>query len=167
MAQATNDDGVTVDEIDAAFRVLEAVRQDLTDAGMRSEASVLNEAHYLVQQYDQGSNWHEPNSIGELFVSDSKAETQPTRRTDHYWTPNVGDVMLDPKSNPKYGDGRVEVTEVTDKPSKYHQVDVDTGTRSVAHLNPTEPDDAPVVMGTYVDGSDKEYAFPVSRLERL
>lgn len=164
---ATNDDGITTDDIDTAFRVLETVREDLASDGMRAEASTVNEAHYLVQQYDEASEWHNPDSLAALFAdTDSSFTTQPTDETDHYWLPMEGDVMYDPDSNPKFGDGQVRITEVTRTPASRSYVECDTGKRSVAWLNPDEPDDAPVVKGEYVGGSGKEYKFPVTRLEK-
>lgn len=155
MAPATNDDGITTDEIDTAYRVLETVRENLAADGMRSEASTINEAHYLVQQYDEGSDWHDPNSLAALFT-----DTQPTDETDHYWLPMEGDVMYDPvrKSD-------VTITEVTRTPANRSYIETDTGKRSVAFRNRDEPEDAPVVKATY-PGGDTEYKFPVTRLEK-
>jgi len=141
MAEQTTDDGITVQEIDAAYKVLETLRENLSDDDMGNLAEITNEAHYLVQQYDEGANW-----------------------SQSYDLPDVGDVLVDPESNPRFGDGRVEVTDVLHKESRLHYVDVDTGRRSVAYMNPSHPSDAPVVMARYVDGSDKEYAFPCTRL---
>jgi hypothetical protein len=84
----------------------------------------------------------------------------------HEWNiPEEGDVLLDPESNPRFGDGRVRVTEVLGTQAKTTYFDSRTGKRSVAFANPGHPDDAPVVKGTYVDGNDKEYHFPVTRLK--
>jgi len=142
MAEQTTDDGITVQEIDAAYEVLEVLRENLQEDGMGNLAEIANEAHYLVQQYDEGARW-----------------------TTGYDLPEVGDVLTDPESNPRYGDGRVKVVEVTEQPSRTCHVDVKTGRRSVAYLNPSHPADAPVVKARYVEGSDKVYHFPVTRLE--
>lgn len=156
MAPATNDDGITTDEIDTAFRVLEMVRESLAEDGMRSEASTINEAHYLVQQYDEGSNWHGPNSLAALFAPN----TPDSDDGNDYDLPLEGDVMYDPLTG-----AEVTITEVTHTPAERSYVEDETGKKSVAFLNPEYPDDSPVVKATYRDG-DKEYKFPVTRLEK-
>jgi len=57
MAEQTTDDGITVQEIDAAYEVLEVLRENLQEDGMGNLAEIANEAHYLVQQYDKGARW--------------------------------------------------------------------------------------------------------------
>lgn len=141
MGEQTTHDGLTVEQIETAYEVLEAVRENHRQENRDGMATTVNEAHYLVQQYEQNADW-----------------------SADYDLPEVGDVLVDPESNPRFGDGRVEVTDVLHKESRLHYVDVNTGTRSVAYLNPSHPADAPVVMARYVEGSDKEYAFPVTRL---
>lgn len=143
MAEQTTSDGLTVEQIDNAYEVLEILRENLSDDGMDNLSQIVNEAHYLVQQYDEGADWSQT-----------------------YDLPDVGDELVDTEANPKFGDGRVEVTDVLHKESRLHYVDVNTGRRSVAYMNPSHPADAPVVMARYIEGSDKEYAFPCTRLSK-
>ena len=76
---------------------------------------------------------------------------------------SFGDVVKDTRG-PHWGSGMVRITEVLDTvANKYHVPEKDN--MALSYLNPEEPDDAQVVKGVYTDGSDKEYAFPVTRLE--
>lgn len=90
-----------------------------------------------IKVYDQDEN---------IVYSDSIAE---------------GDVVYDENSPNWSDDNRVEVTEVTDARSDEFEVD---GSDTVADFNPDYPADDKVVKGKYVDGGNKEYSFPVSRL---
>ena len=84
-----------------------------------------------------------------------------------YEMPQVGDMMRDTGDLPSWSeDRRVRVIEVTDIPAKDYTIDGDTYGRTVADFNPSEPEDAPVVVANYV-GATKEYSFPVTRLESL
>jgi hypothetical protein len=79
--------------------------------------------------------------------------------------PDVGDIVMDSESE-NFSSGRVRVTEVTDTPCSEHTIEKINGRETtVADENIGHPRDAPVVMGEYVDGSSKEYAFPLTRLE--
>lgn len=140
--EQTTEDGITVGEIDAAYKVLETLRENLSDDGMNNLSEICNEAHYLVQQYDEGASWK-----------------------PRYDLPEPGDVLNDPESVIRFGSGDVKVVEVTDKPANSEYVDSAHGEQSIASLNPDHPADAPIVRATYVDGSDKVYAFPCTRLE--
>lgn len=142
MARDTNADGITQEQVDAAFAVLEAVRDEHADAGRTTMADTVNEAHYLVQLYEERSTF---------------------RRS--YDTPDVGDVVFDMDHNPNFGSGCVRVTDVSTRPASRYTIECDYGETTVANRNPDHPADAPVVIGRYVDGSEKEYAFPVTRLE--
>ena len=72
-----------------------------------------------------------------------------------------GDIVYDGNSPNWSDDNRVKVTEVTDQPSEEYVVD---GSDTVSDYNPDYPSDDTVVKGRYVDGGDKEYSFPISRL---
>lgn len=76
--------------------------------------------------------------------------------------PREGDVLVDPDANPKYGDGRVRIEEVTNDTAEGYYYNP---RKTVAQANPSYPDDDRVVVASYVEGSDTHYAFPVSRLE--
>lgn len=142
MAQQVTSDGLTVEQINATYEVLEALRSNFSDEKMFDFAKIANEAHYLVQQYEQDAAWH-----------------------DSFNVPEVGDVVHDTEHVARFGSGDVRVTEVLSVPAKLHYIDVGTGKRSVAYENPGFSPNAPVVKGQYVDGSDKVYAFPCDRLE--
>lgn len=43
---------LTPARIESAMMVLEELREDFHEDGMESEAETMNEAHYLVQEYD-------------------------------------------------------------------------------------------------------------------
>jgi hypothetical protein len=76
----------------------------------------------------------------------------------------VGDLVED-ENPPDWTDGDVlEVVEILSdtRADEYYFGEVIT----VATVNPEYPDDDPVVMATFIDGSEAEYAFPASRLER-
>lgn len=78
--------------------------------------------------------------------------------------PDVGDKMRDPET--EYGNPIVEVVEVMgDAEAATTYFDTAIGSRSVASANPHHPADAPVVRAKYVDGSDRVYSFPCTRLE--
>jgi len=140
MGEQTTHDGLTVEKIETAYEVLEVVRENHRKESQSNLAEIANEAHYLVQQYEQNADWSQA-----------------------YDLPEPGNVLVDPEANPRFGDGRVEVSEVTHIPSHRYEIE-ECHNRSVARLNPTHPGDAPVVKARYVEGSDKVYAFPVTRL---
>jgi hypothetical protein len=78
--------------------------------------------------------------------------------------PDVGDKMRDPET--EYGSPIVEVVDVLeDAEAATTYFDSKFGSRSVASANPHHPADAPVVRAKYVDGSDRVYSFPCTRLE--
>lgn len=53
-----NQDDITEDEIETAFDVLEAARSSFNADGLDDERATLNEAHYLVQLYENDySEW--------------------------------------------------------------------------------------------------------------
>jgi hypothetical protein len=85
---------------------------------------------------------------------------------DSYDLPEVGDVVMDKDHNPRFGDGKVEVTEVLpNAEARTHYIECQTGKRSVAYKNPDRDEYSPIVKGKYVNGSNKVYAFPCTRLE--
>jgi len=76
-------------------------------------------------------------------------------------TPKRGQIMVDDNPAPWSDDERVEVIYATDYEADKFDYD-DTGS-TVADANPSYPSDDNVIIGKYV-GSQKEYAFPASRL---
>jgi hypothetical protein len=48
---------LTPDEVQTAYKVLEIVREDCNEAGMVGEEQCVNDAHVLVQQFDEHANW--------------------------------------------------------------------------------------------------------------
>jgi len=105
--------------------------------------------------------------IGRIFEDGHHGEQsrigQPKKSA--YDLPEEGDVMNDPESNVQFGDGRVKVTKVTSKESKNWTLVVNGKETTVAQQNPGHPSNAPVILGNYIEGSDKSYAYPVTRLE--
>jgi len=140
MVEQTTPDGLTAEQMDAAYAVLETMRENHESEGRSSMAEIINEAHYLVQQYEQNATW-----------------------LPDFDVPDEGDIVVDTESN--FGSGEVEVVNVLNRESRTHYIEKDTGKRSISYLNPGHPPDAPVVEGRYVEGGDKLYAFPVTRLE--
>jgi hypothetical protein len=122
MAETTNDDGISMDELDAAYAVLEAVREDLADAGMSQLAGIVNEAHYLTQLYHDNSTW--------------------TR----YDVPEVGDVMYDGRCPVDV----VEVTDYTAE--LYHIENGDGPSVAQYRENEDYDPKSPVVKVTYPNG---------------
>jgi len=142
MARTTTPDDLTREQIESAYEVLEVLREKHESAGRDSISTVLNEAHYFVQMYEQNARWIQDFDV-----------------------PNRGEIVRDTENNPRYGSGDVEVVEVLSETAREHWISCQSGEMTVARKNPDHPENAPVVKGKYVDGSDKEYAFPVTRLE--
>lgn len=113
---------------------------------------------------------HVSDSAESVDVHDAIAARDDLRQLaeeleNTYELPQVGDVLKDPCSPSMFGDGQVEITEVhPNQRSDMFQINIRNRWTTVAEENPGQPADAPVVEGQYVDGSDKEYAFPVTRL---
>lgn len=142
MARDTNADGITQEQVDAAFAVLEAMRDEHAEAGRTTMQDTVNEVHYFVQLYEERSTFHR-----------------------EYDVPEVGDVVRDTESVPRFGDGHVRVTDVSTRTADREVITIGGRETTVAAENRHHPSDAQVVYGKYVDGSDKTYAFPVTRLE--
>ena len=51
-----SDNEITVSDIHATYKVLEQIREDFLEDGMKSEAELINDAHYYVQEFEQGGN---------------------------------------------------------------------------------------------------------------
>jgi len=104
-------------------------------------------------------------------LSESADLTSPYPEEDlnlwapYYDLPEEGDVLNDPESNARFGDGRVKVTNVTDVTADEYEININGEKTTVAQQNPGHPSRAPVVEGEYVEGSAATYAFPVTRLE--
>lgn len=127
------------------------------------------EVEYTVRvtgdQYDHEAFRETVYEVGGAILDEST--TSQDAKSDDYTVPEIGDRMVDSDSNPRYGKGIVEITKIPPNRAGRHYIETETGERSVAYYNPTEPEDAPVVLAQYVGGSDKEYAFPVTRLQPL
>jgi hypothetical protein len=48
---------LTPAEVQTAYKVLEIVRENYDEAGMVGEENLINDAHALVQRFDEGANW--------------------------------------------------------------------------------------------------------------
>lgn len=59
MTELYNDDGMSIQDMEVVYDVLEQLRENAYNDGRNDDATILNEAHCLVQQYDEGSNWSE------------------------------------------------------------------------------------------------------------
>lgn len=55
-----NADDLRVTDVYTTYRVLETLRQNAVDDGDTDAATTLNEAHCLIQDYEQGSMWNSP-----------------------------------------------------------------------------------------------------------
>jgi len=55
---SVNEDGINYVELKNTFKVLEEIRKSYEDDGMRSEAEAVNNVHYLVQLYENESEWN-------------------------------------------------------------------------------------------------------------
>lgn len=87
---------------------------------------------------------------------------------DKYDVPEVGDVLHDPKSPvPSDYPDDVEIIEIPGEISADYELPYDVEADTPAEANPDEPADAPVVLGEYVEEPGTEYAFPVTRLEKI
>ena len=56
-----NQDGISYVEIKAAFKVLEEICSTFNNDEMGSEEEAVNTTRYLVQQYENESEWRQPN----------------------------------------------------------------------------------------------------------
>lgn len=51
---------LTEQKMDNCYEVLEIIREDLNEDGMAAEGSLINDAHALVQRFDEGVDWVDP-----------------------------------------------------------------------------------------------------------
>lgn len=131
------------------------------------EKDTLHRAADTIDQLLQSHVSDQPSNIDvhdAMAVRDEIREL--TNEPDEYDIPTVGDVLVDTEAVPKFGDGHVQVVEISDKCAGNHGVP-SKGYQSVSELNPGHPEMSPVVLAEYVEGSHKEYAFPVTRLKDL
>lgn len=139
--QATNDDGITIQQIDAAYAVLEQLRENFQKRDIDSLADTMNEAHYLVQQYERNAEFTERShsvEVGEYYIDDTEPTPSPEANT-------------------------VEVVELIDQRADEFVIE-ETG-NTVAEHNGWYPDDDLVVAGRYPNmGKDRIWHFPESRL---
>jgi hypothetical protein len=96
-------------------------------------------------------------------------ETEELDESDHLWV-SEGD-RVEEVDGVSWSRG-FEVVEVTGIPADEYTIDTDTcGTCTVARYywlkNRVHVEDDTVVLVTPIDGSDKEYAYPVSQLRPL
>jgi hypothetical protein len=56
---------LTEEKIDICYEVLEIVREDFNETGMVGEEKLINNAHALVQRFDEGVNWVDPIEVNE------------------------------------------------------------------------------------------------------
>lgn len=130
------------------------------------ERNTAQRAADTINQLLQSHVSDEPTDINVHEAMAVRDELREIKDSDSYDMPSVGDELFDKQSNHRFGDGHVEIVEVTDTPaSEYSLTDSDCRYQTVDEANPGHPKDAPVVLGKYVHGSNKEYAYPVTRLE--
>lgn len=104
-----------------------------------------------------------------MGLTDMSEVKEVADERNSYDKPNVGDVMRDTDATPSWSDTeRVRIIEVTDTPANEYELDIDglVNGATVADLNSEEPADAPIVVANYI-GSNKPYAFPITRLEEV
>lgn len=58
---SVNQDGISYVEIKAAFKVLEEICSTVSDGEMGPEEEAVNTTRYLIQQYENESEWRQPN----------------------------------------------------------------------------------------------------------
>lgn len=144
MGEQITIDDLTVEQIETAYEVLEVVRENHREENRDGMATTVNEAHYLVQQYEQSVQWVSPHThnVGEYVIDDYEPTPSPEVNT-------------------------VRVVELFNQRADEFVVDEETG-KTVADCenNRFYPDDDLVVAGVYpnMGDPDKVWHFPESRL---
>lgn len=141
MARQANDDGITTEQIDAAYAVLETLRENFRVSGIDNLADTINEAHYLVQQYEQSSDFTERShsvEVGEYYTDDTEPTPSPEANT-------------------------LKVVELINQRADEFVIE-ETG-KTVSEHNWYYPNDDLVVAARYPNmGDDRIWHFPESRL---
>jgi hypothetical protein len=141
-----NSDGLTQEQINTAYEVLEVVRENHHEEKRGSMARTINEAYYLVQLYEENNDFSEPS---------------------HSF--DVGDYAIDgvePTPSPEVN--TVRVVELIDQRADEFVVE-DTGKVVSEHQhNHHYPDDDLVVAAVYpnMGKTGEVWHFPESRLRR-
>lgn len=128
---------------------------DTTRDLLRQESAGGEEKFGRGHSYEDGSYEHDRDlDIDELLDTG----TEPSM-------PQKGDVLMD-QNPPPWGSDKVPitVTEVLEN-VKANEHTINEYNMTVADANPSYSRFDPVILGTYPD-SDKEYAFPKSRLSK-
>jgi hypothetical protein len=150
----------------------------LTDEQLSDTGTLLSDLSLSVETSEALSEARRDALKGALYgpvSGDVETVSEPESQSENEpaWDlPDVGDVVLDGNPPDWSDDNRLRVIEVTDTPANRYVIGKgpvesfgDTlFNDTVANKNPSEPEDAPVVIANYI-GSDSQYAFPVSRLE--
>lgn len=151
---------VTLGTLDSSDRRLEVRRMTHLDAPLTDEEQQDIENWVEGLDSDDGPEPSaEPDDIEAIDLTHPEEQNWMLANI-----PDEGDHLLDPESPDKFGDGVVEVQEVANDCAAGYYIN---GDETVADRNPVHPKEDVVVVATYVDGSDKEYAFPLMRLEEL
>ena len=122
----------------------------------------------------------ETGSLESVRLSESSRDLLRSDSQSYHYTPSKGDVLIDDNSPEWSEDNRVEVVEVlqtvrTDEYIIQSKIGEDENVVippeeqtfydvSVANVNSSYSNDDYVIRGKYLDGPDKTYAFPASRL---
>lgn len=178
-------DGVTIEDTERfTFKELQSLsgehlslslsgdsREALSD--MREDANIgrmLQSQDLSEKEKNLPSNPSSRELLAYMGLLDDRDDSGPD-------LPEAGDIVYDENPPDWARDKRVEVVEVLDdvRCDEYviqgrhegealaiHMHTMDD--KTVADANPSYDADEPVVIGTYADGSDTEYAFPAGRL---
>jgi hypothetical protein len=143
MVEKTSD-GLTQKQIAEAYEVLEVLRENHRQSGRGGMAETVNEAHYLLQLYEESAEFSQQRDmlqVGDFTIDDTEPTPSPEVNT-------------------------VKVVEVTDIRADEYTVE-ETG-KTVAEHNPSYPDTDRVVGGTYpnMSGGNMVWYFPESRLRK-
>lgn len=134
--------GLTVSDIDDTVRVINTVKNSIDSPAAEHVRDELEQAVEIIREYEESVSWKIPYDI-----------------------PKVGDIVVDTRS-PIPNNSRVRVTDVSIDERACDVSIPERNGATVYQLNLGCEPDEPVVFGKYTDGSDKEYAFPVSRLRQ-
>jgi len=153
-------EGVTIEDTE---RLTFEELQDM--AGEHFTLSLSGDSQQSLSEQRRDAN------VGRIMQSDTLEE----RAED---LPQAGEVVYDQNAPDWSQDGRVEVVEVLSNVTAEEYViqgrhegsAIDPSLQSwndetVADANPSYSSDEPVIIGTYFNGGDSEYAFPAGRLD--
>jgi len=128
------------------------------DGAFTHEGSVIGDGDVLIES--SVGERTDTVVVPEEFISQLAEEIGKGTLVDEL--PEVGQIVHDTDPPHWSNDERVLVSDIPRTRADEHDVD---RYKTVASYNPEYPSKDPVVLGSYVSGSAKEYAFPVSRLD--